>query len=296
MPNIHFKTAQGLEYEFSFETKYLILTGDSGNGKSTLVNLVERYSNHQQIAECLGDKNVSGLLRLSDLDTRGMIYFIDENNQFLWDKNISKLLNHSDNYFVIVTRDRKISQVKLPLDAFVQIVVSNNGFYHTIRPLYPKTEQIYTVGDLVVCEDKGSGREFLQKVLNTEVISAGGDKRIGVTLRKLGKKEYTIVYDRAGIGYAYQDQLVYLKHLGIGVVSEIDWDCFEAYILESSEYEIKVPIFPDKEKSAYELFKRHIDGSYDKAKLPEKMKFPVYGKVEQLAELLLKKQETSSGK
>lgn len=117
----------------------------------------------------------------------------------------------------------------------------------------------------------------------------GGETRIRrkvIKLIKQGVKSFTIVYDRCGTCFSYEDQINYLKDTGVNIVSELDWDSFESYILESDLYNIEVPWFPDKEQNATRLFIKHISADYDKSKLPDNMQLPVYWKVKDLVDLL----------
>lgn len=285
MPYIHLEN-QDLEYEFSFDTKYLVITGDSGNGKSNLVELVASYESDSTLALNSGDKNIISLARESDLHGSGNIIFVDEDNKILWQDNASSIFNNSDNYFVIISRRRSITQFKLSLDSLVEMKISKNGRYHTVAPRFPKTNKIEKLGDCIVCEDKKSGKQFLEKVLSSEIESADSNTRFIKKLNALKCNSYTLVFDRAGIGYLYERILINALAKGYEISSIIDWDSFESYILESEEYGCRISAYPDKEVNATKMFKEVIDRSYDKSHLPASMKYPVYWKIKDAKELL----------
>ena len=284
MPYIHL-TDNVVEYEFTFKQKYLFIRGDSGRGKSTLIELVEVYLRDPDSVTCLGDSNFKFLTDMRALDP-GYIYFFDEDDPLLTSEN-AKLFNTTDSYFVIISRRRNLDFLKTGLDSLCEIVT--NGSYHTIKPVYPRKEELTSVGDVIVCEDSKSGFQFLNKLVNYQIESAESKSKIRskiIKLIKQGFKSFTVVYDRRGICFSYETQIVFLKDKGVNIVSEIDWDSFESYILESDLYNIEVPWFPDKEQNATHLFTEHVCKAYDKSRLPDNMKLPIYWKVKDLVDLL----------
>lgn len=287
MPYIHLRN-NFVEYEFSFETKYLIISGDSGAGKTTLVDLVREYENDNTVAECLGDNSIAELQSLDQLSGNGMIYFLDENSRFLRLNNTSDLFNNSNNYFVIMTRERKCTQFKLSLDSLVKFDIASDGKYHTVKKCFTIEPTITELGECILCEDSHSGKMFLEDVLGCNIASANGDKKFGISMKKLKMSSYTLVFDRAGIGYQYEKILIDAERFGYDIVSIIDWDSFECYILESPEYNMSISQYPDKEKNAERCFRQIIDSNYDKSYLPDSMKKPVYWKIKQAKDLLTK--------
>lgn len=284
MPYIHLKT-NVVEYEFEFKQKYLFIRGDSGRGKSTLYDTVGHYLSNPNSVICLGDSNLK-IIRGSTALEDGYVYFFDEYDQMLTSENAG-LFNTTDSYFVIISRNRNLDFLKTGLDSLCEIVT--NGRYHTIKPVYPRKDELTSVGDVIICEDSKSGFQFLNKLVNYKIETAESKTKIGSKINKLikqGFKSFTIVYDRCGICFSYEKQIVYLKTIGINIVSEIDWDSFESYILESDSYNIEVPWFPDKEQNATRLFTQHVCETYDKSRLPDNMKLPVYWKVKDLVDLL----------
>lgn len=283
MPVIKIRNRE-ISYDFEFKQKFLFIRGDSGIGKTSLIQLVADYNLNPDAISCEGDTNIRVLISKNDLVEQGLIFFLDENSPLLVESQSASLFNASNNYFVIITRSRKFNGFKTGLDSIVTMLPGPDGT-HTIEPAYPRKEHLNKLGDRIVCEDAKSGKQFLEKVLSTSVDSAGSKDRFGIALRKLKSRykesEFTIVYDRAGISFSYADQMDYLKSLEIEIISEIDWDSFESYILESDEYKIEVPWYPDKETNATKLFQQCISGDYTKSSIPKDMKLPVYWKVKE---------------
>ena len=284
MPYIHLKNNQ-IEFKFSFKQKFLFIRGDSGVGKTSLVALVDSYNINPEAVDCLGDKYLRVLHSEDELSRRGCIFFLDENSPILYNGDIANKFKSSDNYFVIINRSRNFDSLKTGLDSLVNMKMDEYGI-HVVNMIYPRKEHIDCVGECIVCEDSKSGKQFVELVLGQKIESANSSKKFAVQLRKLAKNSYTLVYDRCGVSFSYEDQMKYLQTRKINVVSELDWDSFESYILEAPEYGYSVPWFPDKEINAIKMFRDVIDLSYDKSFLPMELKIPVYWKLKELKEVV----------
>lgn len=107
MPHIHLKNNY-VEFDIEFKQKYLFIRGDSGIGKTTLVDMVSAYKSNPEAVDCLGDDNLELLYSERDLVLSNCIFFIDENNPLLHRGDVAKLFNKSNNYFVIINRSRNL--------------------------------------------------------------------------------------------------------------------------------------------------------------------------------------------
>ena len=195
-----------------------------------------------------------------------------------------------------ITTLTEITQIKLPLDALVEITTSEDGRYHSVRPRFPPKEHLEDVGDYVICKDAKSGFEFVRSILGYCVEHANSNTRFPEKMRKLRCSNRTIVFDRACIGYLYEQLLLYVEAHGIKIVSEIDWDSFESYILEAPKYNIKkIPDFPDKEANATRLVKTYLCKYYDKSKISEGLEIPVYWKVREVLNILNERNKSCDG-
>lgn len=58
MPVIKLKNNE-ISYDFSFEQKYLFIRGDSGIGKTSLIQLVSNYNTNPDAIICDGDTNIN---------------------------------------------------------------------------------------------------------------------------------------------------------------------------------------------------------------------------------------------
>ena len=99
-----------LKYILTLNTKYTIVKGSSGTGKTTLFNMIKA----SDINKIESDLEVSALDSVGDLikkESRGIdhIYVIDDVSSILLKKNRDRLiaiLKTSECYFLIMTRKR----------------------------------------------------------------------------------------------------------------------------------------------------------------------------------------------
>ena len=89
--------------------KYTIICGDSGIGKSIFVNYVMEYQLYGRSSglnlKC--DVPIKRILNAEDFNTfSGCILVIDEGDDVLKSKDIASLFKDSDNYFIIVSREK----------------------------------------------------------------------------------------------------------------------------------------------------------------------------------------------
>lgn len=99
-----------IRYEFTIDRKVSVIKGDSSTGKTTLYDdiVVLCESDDSEVAvncnmsdrvRALNRDNYERLMKETD-----KIIFIEENFRLLGSKAFSRLLNSSDNYFVIISR------------------------------------------------------------------------------------------------------------------------------------------------------------------------------------------------
>ena len=128
-----------ITFNFTLERNVTILTGDSGTGKTKLINMVRNYSELGEqsgvILKCskpclvLSNANWETILE----NTHESIVFVEESTQFLSSYEFAKAIQGSDNYYVLVTRE-PLAQIPYSIDAIRKI--HKNG-------AKPKFEKIY---------------------------------------------------------------------------------------------------------------------------------------------------------
>ena len=101
-----------VKYDFTIKRNITILTGDSGSGKTVLIELIRDYRRYGSDSgvfvscdrDCRTIDNEDWERQISEISDS--IIFIDEGNRFLTSKKFAELVQKSDNYFVIATREK----------------------------------------------------------------------------------------------------------------------------------------------------------------------------------------------
>ena len=97
-----------VSYHFEIKRNITIIQGDSGTGKTNLINMIADY-NQSGISSgvtIICDRKCITLRLQDELQVEllkslhGYIIFLDENNAFTRKKEFAEIVNTSDNYFV----------------------------------------------------------------------------------------------------------------------------------------------------------------------------------------------------
>ena len=203
-----------LQYKFEIRRNITIVKGDSATGKTTLVDMIrEYYENGEQSGvslqcdkECVVLEGRQWKYLLDNI--HDSIVFIDEGNAFIATDEFAAALKHSDNYFVIVTRE---SLPNLPYSVEEIYGIKSSGKYGSLQQTYQEFYHIYGdmdysipfKPDIVIVEDSNSGYEFFVEVAKEkswEAISAGGKSNIFKMLKEYGNKKLLIIADGAAFG------------------------------------------------------------------------------------------------
>ena len=100
------------KYDFIIKRNITILTGDSGSGKTVLIDLIRDYRRFGADSgvrvscdcPCRTIDNEDWERQIEEIT--GSIIFIDEGNRFLVSKKFAGIVQNSDNYFVLATREK----------------------------------------------------------------------------------------------------------------------------------------------------------------------------------------------
>ena len=160
-----------IKYDFTIKRNITILTGDSGSGKTVLIDLIRDYRRYGSDSgvflscdrECRTIDNEDWERQISEISDS--IIFIDEGNRFLTSKKFAELIQKSDNYFVIATREKL---PMLPYSVNEIYGFRKSGQFHEARQTYNEiyhpygeiSEQGMICPHYVITEDSNSGYEF----------------------------------------------------------------------------------------------------------------------------------------
>ena len=156
-----------LHYEFDIKRNITIIQGNSATGKTTLINMLRQ-------AENLGAD--SGVDVSCDVPCRVLegrnwklilknisksIIFIDEENTFINTEEFASVIQNSDNYYVLITRENLYN---LPYSVEEIYGLYSSGKYQNTRKVYQQMYRIYSDENVlpvnpekIIVEDSNSG-------------------------------------------------------------------------------------------------------------------------------------------
>lgn len=135
-----------VKYDFIVKRNITVLTGNSGSGKTVLIELIRDYRRYGSDSgvfvscdrECRTIDNEDWERQISE--TSDSIIFIDEGNRFLTSRRFAELLQKSDNYFVIATREKL---PMLPYSVNEIYGFRQSGKFHSAKQMYNEIYHLY---------------------------------------------------------------------------------------------------------------------------------------------------------
>ena len=239
-----------VKYEFTLKRSITIVKGDSGTGKTTLFDMIAAYTRSNDIGVTIQcDKRCVALV---DIDwknqlasTKDSIIFIDEGAAFVGSHDFAAAIKHSDNYYVIFTREN-LYQLPYSVDEIYQIKTS--GKFHSFEPFY-KQHPGYIYGgnpsegksfyQILLTEDSKAGFRLYEsyfKGTNIVCESALTKSNIfGLLLKKIASDEQNkifVIADGAAFG-SEADRVLKIQEAYPDKVTVCLPECFEWLILKS---------------------------------------------------------------
>lgn len=219
-----------VKYDFMIHRNITIITGDSGSGKTVLIDLIRDYVRFGTDSgvflscdcPCRVIDNEDWERQLKE--TTGSIIFIDEGNRFLISKRFAQLVQGSDNYFVLATREKLPA---LPYSINEIYGFRKSGKFHNAKQKYNEIYHLYgEISEerninpaLVITEDSNSGFEFFKELSNQKGICcfpAGGKSNIIRQLEQNQNENGTIlvIVNGAAFGSEMKDVSECIKSQG----------------------------------------------------------------------------------
>lgn len=234
-----------ITFNFTLERNVTILTGDSGTGKTKLINMVRNYSELGEQSgvtlkcskPCLVLSNASWETILEN--THESIVFVEESTPFLSSYEFAKAIQGSDNYYVLVTRE-PLAQIPYSIDAIRKI--HKNGAKPKFEKIYKnisKNDISAFPYDIVIVEDSRSGLQFFKKATedhDLECISSNGKSGIVKLLEQHKGKRILVIADAAALGSEIKE-LMYLRSVSNNKIDLFLPESFEWLILRSAIFD-----------------------------------------------------------
>lgn len=201
-------------YKFQLKRQITLLKGDSATGKSLLVDLVSQYSKYGKTSgvKVIVDSNirldildpVKDRWKLDIKEAEKVVYFIDEQQKFVYTKEFADCVKHSDCYFVIVSRKAQLKNLAYSINEIYALnsSVVGNRTVNTFTNFYTIDDTSYKHCNFAIAEDSNSGFELLSLLTNLEMDSAYGNSNVSNKIEEVCKNSripYVLV-DGAAFG------------------------------------------------------------------------------------------------
>jgi energy-coupling factor transporter ATP-binding protein EcfA2 len=222
------------------ESKFVVIQGDSGTGKSTFISFVRLALANSGIKyKCdLPCQLLDGRYWKNDLQMNDThLFLLDESFEPIYSKEFSELANLSSHYFIIVSRktfgnlnysDKDIYEFKFEL--------FSKQMCWWLYPSYDTVNAKYMKPDVLITEDVKSGYEFFESFsgrFDVLCVKAGGKTNIAKCLSSFENKQIMLVLDKVSIGA----QMIFLNPaIKSGKVQVLDIQSFEHMILISEMF------------------------------------------------------------
>ena len=277
-----------IRYQFTIKRNITIIRGDSATGKTKLLEMIEAYFQDGRSSgielkcsvPCIVLHGGDWKQRLSY--THNSIVFIDECNGFIRKEEFAREVNHSDNYFVLVTRD-DLPNLSYSVEEIYGIRMSKqyaglkqtyNEFYH----LYGDYEAVLNnQTDLLLVEDSNSGFEFFKAFLKDGILcdTARGKSNIyRILLHNKAEEKCTVIADGAAFG-AEMERVIQLieagRHVALYLPESFEWLILKSDVLDDREVRdilehpekvIESEKYPSWEKYFTKLLISKTEGTY----------------------------------
>lgn len=177
-----------LHYTIPIHSKYTVITGESGTGKSTML--------HLKSDDLVLSSDALVIVSLLALETacaspKSLICLIDEDILAYFEKEQIELINASNNRYVFITR--KLDE-RFPINYKDIYILHCSGKYYTCKRKYPDYDTFHYMPKYL-CEDKKSGFLYFSKWL-PNVESADGKSNLSAKVHP----QTLVIADGAAIG------------------------------------------------------------------------------------------------
>lgn len=239
-----------MQYKFTIRRNITVISGDSATGKTTLIELIQEYNDNGPDSgvsiscdrECVV---LSGRNWLRDLkQLSGAIVFIDEGNRFMLTDDFARAIQHTDNYYVLITRE---SLPNIPYSVEEKYGIRTSGRFGSLQPALHEMYNLYSnkaidtdmCPSCIITEDSNSGYEFFYEVCksgNIPCVSAGGKSNIFTKLMENINQNVIIVADGAAFGPELDRLLLLMKshdNIILYLPESFEWMILSAGIVEN---------------------------------------------------------------
>lgn len=231
--------------DWEFERRINIIRGDSGIGKTTLVEILTNRPQGIEIYTTLPTVTVlenswrnvlagtsDSIVLFDDIAAVETSDFANMYKEFVVDKN---------NYVIAISRENQFqpgSMGRLPFSINAMYEEITNSTEHVLKPLYRKYYREFpSEADCCIVEDSGAGYQFFSELFAIPVISSKSGKSAVVSALISAAARYKkilLIFDTAAFG-CHMEQLVnIINELSIQVYFMDSYECFEELLTVSN--------------------------------------------------------------
>lgn len=245
-----------VKYDFTIKRNITIIQGDSATGKTTLAEYMSLYAINKEASgvrlrsdvHCLVFTGPQAYWKSTLEAIKGSIVLIDEEHSFVRSTEFSDIIQNSDNYYVLITREPLYN---LPYSTKEIYGIRTSGKYHFPQQIYHEFYPIYedqisssaTDDNILIVEDSGSGQDFFNNALKlTNCVSAKGNAKICSSVVQIdNERTITIIADGAAFG-PYIEKLTTIcrnrNNTGIYLPESFEWLILKSGVLRNSGIEM----------------------------------------------------------
>lgn len=247
-----------VNYDLEFGRRISVVTGDSGIGKSTILDIISEP----------GDAEIKSTLPIQYADRTNwrtimkgsdssIIMFDDltvvASREFA---NLIKSSVEHDNYYILITREgmgiNSLAKLSISVDSLYTLAFNKESNMHTLQRLIPYhvVNITETNCDCCLVEDKQSGFKFIKDNCKLDVFDSTSGKStiIADAINLVSTGKCVVVFmDLAGFGchmYEYYQKII-RRRLPVFYVK--DYECFEELILQTNMFKADIAVLQEFE-------------------------------------------------
>ena len=233
-------TLPGMKIHLQLASKFNVVIGDSGTGKSYLRQLAEDIRDLSPVGEgqpmpiCGDDR----LVEFWSREFKGALMVIDEGKDLeVWHKLVRSMME-SNNYYIICTREGNAS---IPYGVDTTFVLKRTSNSIRMLPAYTSLPLSKNpVGfSSVLTEDGGVGFRVAQLKSKVPVTPANGKDNLAPVLESMLRRTL-VIFDSCGIGASFPSMLRTATNMGAIL-----------YDSRSFEYEVLTKVFAMTDTEGY---------------------------------------------
>lgn len=252
-------------YDITLNSKFTIISGDSGVGKTNLVSLANLYKEQVLGVTCTPTLNIeTNIDDLIDIKKHtNTLFILDEDSKIFRDalffEKAKQLMKQSDNLYIFITR--KKLNLPVPENSYMCLSYEPKTRINRTVLIKNKLHNELNISNkfLTIIEDSKSGylfiKEYYEKYkIEQTIVTAKGIGNLAAKIEECiskGNRHFNVIYDYFGSGQFIQHIMYIINKYPTCEFNIIDWLCFEHYLLCSNNLKSLLSENTEKLKNVY---------------------------------------------